>query len=135
GLHLPPNAPAGCTIINNVMSAQCITADGKAIAAVYSQMSKVASSFANTDTSSNAIFQPNNPQNWREDIIRLDYQLGARHSLYGRYIHDDLILTDAFGTFTPGGLPTTPTLRVRPGYSYQVGDVWTISARIMNAAK
>src|SRR6266568_1073244 len=134
-LKTPPNAPAGCTIVNNVMSPQCITPDGKAIAAVYALAAKRASTFRNAVTSNNATFQPNNPQNWREDIIRLDYQLGAKHSLYGRYIHDDLILTDAFGTFTPGGLPTTPTLRVRPGYSYQVGDVWTISPRIINEAK
>ncbi len=134
-LKTPPNAPAGCAIVNNVMSPQCITPDGKAIAAVYALAAKRASTFRNAVTSNNATFQPNNPQNWREDIIRLDYQLGAKHSLYGRYIHDDLILTDAFGTFTPGGLPTTPTLRVRPGYSYQVGDVWTISPRIINEAK
>ena len=33
-LHRPPNAPAGCTITNNVLSPACITADGKAIANV-----------------------------------------------------------------------------------------------------
>src|SRR5258706_7878322 len=134
-LHAPPNSPPGCTIIGNVISAQCITADGKAIAAVYALMAKQASRFSGTPTANNATFQPNNPQNWREDIIRLDYQLGAKHSLYGRYIHDDLILTDAFGTFTPGGVPTTPTLRIRPGYSYQVGDVWTVSPRLINESK
>lgn len=134
-LHAPANAPAGCTIVNNIMSAQCITPDGKAIAAVYALAAKNASIFTNTDTSGNVTFQPNNPQNWREDIIRLDYQLGEKHSIYGRYIHDDLNLIDAFGTFTPGGLPTTPTNRIRPGYSYQVGDVWTVSPRIINEAK
>ncbi len=134
-LKTPPNAPAGCTITTNVLSPQCITADGKAIASVYAQMSKVASTFNNTPTSNNATFQPNNPQNWREDIVRLDYQIGAKHSLYGRYIHDSLKLIDAFGTFTPGGLPTTPTNRIRPGYSYQVGEVWTMSPHLINEAK
>jgi hypothetical protein len=133
-IHAPANAPAGCTIVNNVMTAQCITADGKAIAAVYALAAKNASVFNNTDTSGNVTFQPNNPQNWREDIVRLDYQIG-KHSVYGRYIHDDLNLIDAFGTFTPGGLPTTPTNRIRPGYSYQVGDVWTVSSRIVNEGK
>lgn len=134
-LVLPSNAPAGCTIIGNVLSSQCITTDGKAFASLYSQMASAASVFSNTDTANNATFQPNNPQNWREDIVRLDYQLGKHHSLYGRYLHDSLNLIDAFGTFTPGGLPTTPTNRIRPGYSYQVGDVWTISPRIVNEAK
>ena len=134
-LHAPANAPAGCTIVNNILSAQCITPDGKAIAAVYALAAKNASIFTNTDTSGNVTFQPNNPQNWREDIIRLDYQLGQKHSIYGRYIHDSLNLIDAFGTFTPGGLPTTPTNRIRPGYSYQAGDVWLVSPRIVNEAK
>src|SRR5258708_7078702 len=133
-LHAPANAPAGCTIVNNIMSAQCLSADGKAIAAVYALAAKNASVFTNTDTSGNVTFQPNNPQDWREDIIRLDYQLG-KHSIYGRYIHDNLNLIDAFGTFTPGGLPTTPTNRIRPGYSYQVGEVWTVNPRIVNEAK
>lgn len=134
-LHAPPNAPVGCTIVNNIMSPQCISTDGRAIAQVYRLMGQQASSFSNTPTANNATFQPNNPQNWREDIIRIDYQLGTKHSIYGRYIHDDLILIDAFGTFTPGGLPTTPTQRIRPGFSYQVGDVWTISPTLINEAK
>ncbi len=135
-LHAPPNAPAGCTIINNVLSAQCITADGKAIAAVYALMAQQASRFSNTATANNATFQPYNPQEWREDIIRLDYQIGSKHSLYGRYLHDNLNLIDGFGTFAPTpGLPTTPTKRVRPGYSYQVGEVWTLSSRLINESK
>jgi hypothetical protein len=134
-LKTPANAPAGCTITNNVMTPQCITADGKAIAAVYDMMAKSASRFSNTLTSNNATFQPNNPQDWREDILRIDYQIGQNHSLYGRYIHDNLNLIDAFGTFTPGGLPTSPTNRIRPGYSYQVGEVWTVNPRIVNEAK
>ena len=134
-LVTPPNAPAGCTIVGNIMSPQCISADGKAIASVYAHMAALASSFSNAATANNATFQPNNPQNWREDIVRIDYQLGASHSIYGRYIHDSLNLIDAFGTFTPGGLPTTPTNRIRPGYSYQVGDVWTINSHLINEAK
>jgi hypothetical protein len=134
-LHAPPNAPPGCTIVNNIMSPACITADGRAIAAVYRLMGQQAASFSNTPTANNATFQPNNPQDWREDIIRIDYQITENQSLYGRYIHDALNLIDAFGTFTPGGLPTTPTNRIRPGFSYQVGHVWTISPSLINEGK
>ena len=134
-LTKPANAPAGCTIVGNVLSPQCITPNGQAIANVYALMSKQASVFNNADTANNTTFQPNNPQNWREDIIRLDYNVNDRHSLYFRYLHDDLNLIDAFGTFTPGGLPTTPTNRIRPGYSYQGGHVWTISPHVINEAK
>lgn len=135
-LTKPANAPAGCTITANVMSPQCITPNGQAIANVYALMAKEASSFKNTDTAQNATFQPNNPQNWREDIIRIDYHAADNHSIYFRYLHDDLNLIDAFGTFAPTGtLPTSPTNRIRPGYGYQGGYLWTISAHMINEAK
>jgi Carboxypeptidase regulatory-like domain/TonB-dependent Receptor Plug Domain len=134
-LKVPANAPAGCTIVANVMSPQCITPNGQAIANVYALMEKQAASFLNTDGPNNTVFQPFNPQNWREDIARLDYQINDRQSMYFRYLHDNLNLIDAFGTFTPGGLPTTPTNRIRPGYSYQGGHVWTISPHLLNEAK
>jgi len=135
-LKKPANAPAGCTIVANVMSPQCITPNGQAIANVYALMEKGASSFSNTDTANNATFQPNNPQNWREDIIRIDFHATDKHSLYFRYLHDDLNLIDAFGTFAPSGtLPTSPTNRIRPGYGYQGGYLWTISAHMINEAK
>jgi hypothetical protein len=132
----PGSLPPGCTITANVLSPQCITPDGAAIAAVFTKLSTVASTFSNTDQTSNAIFQPNNPQNWREDIARVDYQLNSAHAIFGRYIHDDLNLIDAFGTFVPGNsLPTTPTNRIRPGYSIQASDVWTINPHLINEAK
>jgi hypothetical protein len=69
-IKIPANAPAGCVLTApNVLSPQCITPDGAAIAAVYAKMINLASSFSNTPTSSNALLQPNNPQNWREDIV------------------------------------------------------------------
>lgn len=134
-LTKPANAPAGCTIVNNVLSPQCITPNGQAIANVYALMEKQAAAFNNSDTANNTTFQPNNPQNWREDIIRVDFNATDNQNIYFRYLHDDLNLIDAFGTFTPGGLPTSPTNRIRPGYSYQVGHVWTISPHLINDAK
>lgn len=135
-LKTPANAPAGCTISNNVMSPQCITPNGQAIANVYSLMAKEAASFSNTDTANNATFQPVDPQNWREDIIRIDFHESDNHNLYFRYLHDNLNLIDAFGTFAPGGtLPTSPTNRIRPGYSYQGGYLWTISPHMINEMK
>ena len=140
-LKTPANAPAGCTITANVMSSQCISTDGQAIANVYAGMINSAAAFSNTPSANNATFQPYNPQNWREDIIRIDYNLKTNHTLYFRYLHDSLNLIDAFGTFSgPNGngtavLPTTPTNRVRPGYSYQGGYMWTITPRLINEAK
>ena len=129
-------ASCGATIPNNNI-ASMITPDGQAIANVYKLMeTKVASSFANTDSANNVTFSPNNPSDWREDIVRVDYHPNDKHAIYGRYLHDDLKLTAAFGTFSDSGtLPTVPTLRKRPGYNIQIADVWTISGHLVNEAK
>src|SRR5260370_35092624 len=83
-----------------------------------------------------ANFQPNNPFNWRQDLVRLDYRLNDKHSLYGRYLHDNYDLVDGFGTFVDAGvLPTTPTRRLRPGYGVQLGETWLITPQIVNQAK
>jgi hypothetical protein len=121
---------------NNVAS--LITTDGKAIGTVYAAMRQEASSVTDitTKTASNGTFQPTNPFDWREDLVRIDFSINEKHSLYGRYIHDNYNLIDPFGTFSQGGvLPTTPTNRLRPGYSYQVGEVWLISSNLVNTAR
>jgi hypothetical protein len=65
-LHMPgqPNVPIPG---NNVAS--LITTDGKAIGAVYAAMRQEATSVADKATSSNGIFQPTNPFDWREEYL------------------------------------------------------------------
>src|SRR6266481_2862828 len=104
------------------------TTDGIAVAKNYSTMTALASGLspviptgATIPIALNATFQPNNPFNWRQDLVRLDYRLNDKHSLYGRYLHDNFDLVDGFGTFVDAGvLPTTPTHRLRPGYGIQI---------------
>jgi len=128
-LDLDPNTP--------------LTTDGIAIAKIYSTMTALASGIspviptgATIPIALNATFQPNNPFNWRQDLVRLDYRLNDKHSLYGRYLHDNFDLVDGFGTFVDGGvLPTTPTHRLRPGYGIQLGETWLITPQIVNQAK
>ena len=129
---------AGGTFPSNTVPAACITTNGTAIANVYALMSAApaAASFTNTANSSNVTYAPNNPSQWREDLIRIDYHPAPQHALYLRYIHDNLWLHDSFGTFYDGGtLPTVPTTRIRPGYSYQIGHIWTINTHMINEAK
>src|SRR6266481_1801530 len=123
-LDLDPNTPP--------------TTDGKAIAKIYSTMTALASGLSPVKNAPalNATFQPNNPFNWRQDLVRLDYHLNDKHSLYGRYLHDNFDLVDGFGTFVDAGvLPTTPTHRLRPGYGIQIGETWLITPQIVNQAK
>jgi hypothetical protein len=136
-LHMPGNTAVPIPGNKFSNAGLTITPDGKAIANVYNLMAtKVASSFNNTPIAQNATFQPNNPSNWREDIVRIDYHPTEKHAIYGRYIHDSLDLIAAFGTFSDANtLPTVPTDRNRPGYSIQVADVWTINSHLVNEAK
>src|SRR6267378_2881369 len=128
-LDLDPNAP--------------LTTDGIAIAKIYSTMTALASAVspfipknATIPIARTATFQPNNPFNWRQDILRLDYHLNDKHNLYSRYLHDNFDLVDGFGTFVDAGvLPTTPTHRLRPGYGIQLGEVWFITPNIVNQAR
>jgi hypothetical protein len=127
-LDLDPNTP--------------LTTDGIAIAKIYSTMTALAAGLSPVKNAAgdiiafNATFQPNNPFNWRQDLVRLDYRLNDKHSLYGRYLHDNFDLVDGFGTFVDAGvLPTTPTHRLRPGYGIQIGETWLITPQIVNQAK
>lgn len=118
-----------------VIPANLITADGKAIANVYTAMAKRAVAFNDTPTANNALYQEPNPFHSREDLVRLDYRINASHNVYGRYIHDKYDLIDPFGTFINSALPTIPTNRLRPGYSYQVGYTWMINPTLIHEAK
>ena len=127
-LDLDPNTP--------------LTTDGIAIAKIYGTMRALAAGLSPVKNAAgdiiafNATFQPNNPFNWRQDLVRLDYRLNDKHSLYGRYLHDNFDLVDGFGTFVDAGvLPTTPTHRLRPGYGIQIGETWLITPQIVNQAK
>src|SRR5438132_9681859 len=112
-----------------------ISADGKAFGSLYNAMEKLAVAYADTTTSNNATFQQPNPLDWREDNARIDYRFNEKHSLYGRYFHDYYNLIDPYGTFITSPLPTIPTNRLRPGYSYQVSHSWLISPKLINEAK
>jgi hypothetical protein len=111
-----------------------ITADGKAIANVYRIMSALGS-LTDTPTTLNLSISPSNPLDFREDFVRLDYNINARNRVYGRWISDHNSLIDPFGTFSSGGtLPTVPTMRNRPGQSYLVSETFTVSPTIINQA-
>ena len=122
-------------IPGNVIPSNLITPDGKAIGNVYRLMSQQGASFTDAAVSNNLTLTPSNPLNFREDIVRIDYHLNDQHSIYGRWIQDDNVLTDPFGTFSGSNLPTTPTIRMRPGESFLIAETWVPSANIVNEVR
>jgi len=135
----PANFVVSATGKGTALAPACITGGGQAISNIYKLIStpgatpESASSFSNLATANNATFSPVTPQNWEEDVVRIDYVSRANRTEYFRYIHDHLILIDPFGPFSPGGaLPTSPQDRNRPGFSYQFGDIWTATPNVVN---
>ena len=134
GVVTTPAIRTGC-FPGNIIPAGRITADGLAIANVFRFAIAGAAAYTDTPTGNNALIQGDNPFNFREEIVRLDYRFNNSHSVYGRYIHDNFNLIDPFGTFIGSQLPTIPTNRVRPATSYQVSHTWLITPTLINEAK
>ncbi len=129
------NLPGTTTPVPNRNVGSLITPDGKAIAAVYDYAERVASSYVDTPTGNNAIFQNPNPFNWREDIMRLDYRWSPQHNFYYRYVHDHYDLIEPGGTFINSQIPTISSNRLRPGYSHQFVHTWLLTPSLINEAK
>lgn len=129
------NEPGTKTPIPNNDISSRITPNGQAIANVYKRMIASGLSYTDAAVGNNLTLAPDNPLNFREDIVRLDYRINDKHSIYGRWIQDENVLIDPFGTFSGSNLPTTPTERSRPGRSFLVAHTWLISPSIVNEAR
>ncbi len=122
-------------IPNNDISSM-ITPDGRAIANVYSVENKLGQYTDLSGATNNLTVEPSNPLNFREDIVRFDFRINDRNSMFARWINDNNTLIDPFGTFSNGNiLPTTPTQRMRPGQSYMFDETWTIRPNLINEAE
>jgi hypothetical protein len=112
-----------------------ITPDGLAIADVYRQMTGISASFSNLPVANNSTFQPANPSDFRQELLRLDFVANDHHTIFARYVHDKNLVVDPFGTFITSPLPTIQSERMRPGNGLQVGHVWNINSSLINEAK
>lgn len=121
---------------NDVIPANLIPADGRAIANVYTNATALAASFTNTAVSNNATFQAPNPLNYREDLGRVDYRINDKHSLYGRWVDDYNTVYLAYGPSSASSsyLPVTPENRDRPAKSALISETWIVSPTVVNEA-
>ncbi|MBS1858962.1 MAG: TonB-dependent receptor [Acidobacteria bacterium] len=124
--------PGTKTPIPNNDIRSMITPNGQAIANVYLGQEKLASYFSNTNGANNAILQPDNPLNYRQELTRIDYRINDKNSIYGRWISDRNTLIDPYGTFSGSNLPTTPTQRNRPGESFLLSHTWLATSSLVN---
>ncbi|MFZ3202147.1 MAG: hypothetical protein WA175_13480, partial [Candidatus Acidiferrales bacterium] len=145
-LVLPPGAPGGCVIAANVLGPGCITTDGAAIMRVYQLAAAAGAGYNGTSyvtgalptspTSGNEHFNLPNPGNFREDIIRADEHANDHQSLYFRYLHDYVNVTNPYSTFgTNPEVPVDPDSRHRPGTNLQFGWTDIISPALINEFK
>jgi hypothetical protein len=118
-------------IPNNDISS-LITPDGRALAKVYLNQEHLASFFNDAAVANNVILQPENPLNYRQNLVRIDYHINDKNTIYGRWISDRNSLVDPYGTFSGANLPTTPTLRGRPGESFLMSHTWLATPAIVN---
>ena len=98
-------------------------------------MSKVAAQYNDGVLTNNTIFQDDNPFDFRQEMIRLDYQPTGAHRLTGRFVFDHYNLIEPGGTFISSQMPTVPTNRMRPGRNVQINHYWTLKNNLVNEAK
>ncbi len=134
-LYMPGTATTTKVPIAGNNIAALMTPDGKAIAKVY-QVMETLGGFTDSPTATNNLsISPSNPLNFREDFVRLDYNINKRNHIYGRWLNDSNSLIDPYGTFSSGGvLPTVPTTRNRPGVSMLVSETFIFTPNIINQA-
>jgi hypothetical protein len=125
----------GLPFSGNIIPANRITADGRAIANVYDAMSKVAAQYNDNVLTNNTVFQDNNPFDFRQEMFRVDYQPTGSHRLTTRLVFDHYNLIEPGGTFINSQMPTVPTNRLRPGRNVQVNHYWTLRNNLVNEAK
>jgi Carboxypeptidase regulatory-like domain len=125
----------GDPFVNNVIPSNRITPDGRAIANVYTLMAGKAASYQDRNISNNSLFQNDNPFDFRQDVIRLDWQYSERQRYTARLLFDDYDTVEPGGTFINAQLPTVPTDRRRPGRNIQLAHAWTITPTLVNEIK
>ena len=119
----------------NIIPASAMTADGRAIANVYKYVTGLTANFTDTPVANNATYELPNPLNYREDLIRVDYRINDRHTLFSRFVDDSNTIYLAYGPGTANSasyIPVVAENRNRPAKSLLLSETFVISPTIVN---
>ncbi len=71
------------------------------------------------------------PENIREDVVRIDHSINSRFQLMGHYLHDAMEKT-FFPPLWTGSLPTVGTVMQNPSYTAAIKLTQTYSSTLLN---
>ncbi len=127
------SAPAGCvtnTPAGGQVNPTCFSQNAKAyLANVYSKFP------ANAGNGTQYISNVNAKQNFRQDLVRLDQNVGSKLHIFGRYMQDVVPTTEPGGLFAGEPLPgISSTSTNAPGKNVVANVTWTLSPTVVNEA-
>lgn len=124
-----PLAPTGCVSSsggNYTISSTCFSANAKAYLAAF-----MAANPANA--SGQLVTNYSQLNNFRQDIIRLDQNVGDKVRLYGRYMQDSVPQNFPYGLWGAANYPGVETTSLNaPGRNLVVNASATLSPRVVN---
>lgn len=75
----------------------------------------------------------NQPENIREDVVRIDHSINSKYQLMGHYLHDAMTKTFFPPLWGPGGdYPTVGTAMANPSYTAAIRLTQTYSPNLLN---
>lgn len=128
-----PVAPAGCVATTGTAAAPTYTINP----ACYSKNAKAyldAFMLPNPATSGNELIESYSQlNNFRQDIIRLDQNVGERVRLFGRYMEDSVPENFPFGLWGTANYPGTDAVALNaPGRNLVANATANISSKVVN---
>jgi hypothetical protein len=75
---------------------------------------------------------PTQPTNWREELLRVDQNLGSKWRAMFRYTHDSWNTITPTTIYTGSSFPTVQTSFVGPAVSLVARAIWTPSSTLVN---
>src|SRR5579864_5120247 len=126
-----PIAPAGCVTTSggtSTISPSCYSKNAAAYLKAF-----IAPNPANNSAGTQLITNYSQLNNFRQDIIRLDQNLGDKLRVFGRYMEDVVPQNAPFSLWGGGNYPGVETTSINaPGRNLVVNATMTLSPRVVN---